>query len=583
MALRSCLLMAVLLCTPVAVRAQTVTEAAEPVSLNLLAQGKQAYQQQDYTQAVLLLLQALQTGEQAEIYYYLGLSYYNLGMFSLATEAFESARLLYAEAVPADLLFSLGLSAYYAHEVERAQEYLNHVLNHPQATPELKRLAEEQLLMTLRDQSSAYQQALETYQSGQYAEALAAFKEVLVLLPDSAEIYYYMGIAAYQIADYEQARQYLERTLALNPASEYADSAQQTLDVVDKLASNLPLRPFTGSVSLGQFGDSNVNYGDARNNRINQGVENSLSLDPALQDLGSSLNLSLNYAFDQVTSLRYNYLLNLYWGLNPSQENQLNSYDYNFQQHYISLFQRIPVLDWVELYLDTHSSLQVLAGQIFLAEGGLRPTLTFYESERLITRAFVDLGAERYLDFQERDNFNYGLGLDQYIYLWNSRSWLRFNYRFAHVLARDSLRSQIQEGTNQVFETEFLAASSRSQNQLGLGFAFPLGPLDMELGTRFDFLLYNNPDIYRQYRWSLDPRTGLPLPRAEVQNFEKYREDTRLTFYLNGQWKIARDWLLVARYNRITNISNISLLEIPTLTSRSYLKDVLEVSLQYQF
>lgn len=561
--------------------AQTVERSAPLIQSDaVLAAGRAAYRDGAYAQAVEYLLQALQVQDSPEVYYFLGLSYYNLSYFQLAIEAFDAALARYQALPPVDLLVSLGFSHYYAGNLAAAQEYFNQVLEDPRTPPELRQLAESQLLIALRDQSEAYQTGIEAFRQGDYALALQAFEEVLHLMPDSAELYYYLGISAYQQLAIDSALRYLEKVVALAPESEYGQSAAQTLEVLEKLAQNLPRGPFFGSLSLGTLGDSNVNYGDTGSSFVTAS-----QIDPAIQDLGGVLNLNLNYTLSPISSLRYNYLLNLYSGLNDSAERVLNSYDYNLQQHNISLFHRIPVMDWIELYLDTHSSLQMLAGEPFFTAAGLRPTLTLYETERLVTRMLADISTERYTRFSERDNWNYSFGLEQYIYLWNSQSWLRFGYRFLQVLARDNLRSQQQASGGTLFETEFLAASSRSQNQLGLGLGFPLGDARLELGSQIDFARYNNPDIYRVYRLNLNPLTGLPLPREELNDLStlKQREDTRLIFYLNLEWPLSREWSLIGRYNRITNVSNISPREIPTLTSRSYLKDMLDISLRYHF
>lgn len=545
---------------------------------HLFEQGKLAYANGDFVGAIEALLEALRTTQTAEIYTYLGLSYYNLSTFTLAIDAFESALSLTGGQAEPSLLFSLALSYYYAHDLEHAQELLNQVLNLPETPPELRQQAEEQLLLTLRDQSSAYQQAMSAYQEGRFNDAVQAFQEVLQLVPDSAEIHYYLGLSAYQLLNFELAKRSLQRVIELAPETEYASSAAQTLEVINKLAQGQPRGPFYGSISLGTQGDSNVNFGDAGNNRFS-----SAQTESALQDLGSVLNLNLNYAFNAVSSLRYNYLFNLYWGLNDNPERQLNSYDYNLQQHSLSLFHRIPINDWIELYLDTRSSMQVLAGEVYLADAEIRPTLTFYETERLITRAYLELAAESYQRFSQRDNLNYALGLDQYLYFWNSQTWLRFGYRFNHVLANDGISKEYFSQNGHLNELEFRSAASRSDNQLAIGFGFPLGPLNCELGTSFNFLLYNQPDIYRLSRIGTNPLTGLPLPPQVQAEAEKFREDTRLNFYLQAEWPLSERWKLLGRYNRLTNISNISPIEFPTVTSRSYLKDVLEVSLRWEF
>lgn len=556
-----------------------------PVPTSLLQQGKQAYRDHDYVTAIEFLLQNLAAERSAEVYYYLGLSYYSLGTYTLAIDAFQAAIELYQKhggPPPVDLLFSLGLSHYYANHLERAQEYLNEVLSDPRASEALRQVAEEQLLLTFRDQSPDYQQGLEAFQSGDYQAALKAFQEVLNLLPNSLEINYYAGLSAYHLMNYELAGKFLKKVAELDPDSEYGISAAQTLQVIEKLAQNLPPKPFYGSLTLGSFGDSNVNYGDSGQNNLNAADSD---VESALQDLGSQVHLNLNYALNSVSNFSYDYLLKLYWGLNDNPERKLNSYDYNLQQHNFSLFHRIPLEDWLELYLNTYGSLQVLAGQPFFVDAGLRPTLTFYESERLITRAYLNLANDTYASLHERDNWNYALGLNQYIYLWNSQTWMRFGYRFQNVLARDNVRSVLQESGGKIYETEFRAASSRSENQLGMAFGFPLWDANLELGTRFDFLNYNQPDVYHLYRYNINPLTGLPLPREELMERarEIYRDDTRLSFYLNLEWPLNEHWKLLAQYNRTTNVSNISPQDIPTLTNRSYLKDELEFGVQYLF
>ncbi|HEY9838881.1 MAG TPA: tetratricopeptide repeat protein, partial [Candidatus Obscuribacterales bacterium] len=234
---------------------QPSVQATPPSSL--LEQGKQAYGEGRFADAVEILLQALQQREDPELYTYLGLAYYSLGTYSLAIDAFAAARDLY-DHPPPNLLFSLALSYYYAHNLDQAQEYLKQVLNHPQTTPELRRQAEEQQLLTLRDQSADYQQGLAAYQAGNYAEAYTAFSQVLAIVPDSAEIHYYLGLSAYQLLNFDQARRSLQQVITLAPESEYADSARQTLDVISKLEQNLPPKPFFGAISLGLLGDSNV-------------------------------------------------------------------------------------------------------------------------------------------------------------------------------------------------------------------------------------------------------------------------------------------------------------------------------------
>ncbi|PKL75844.1 MAG: hypothetical protein CVV27_13300 [Candidatus Melainabacteria bacterium HGW-Melainabacteria-1] len=556
-----------------------LTAAQAQAAASLLEQGRQAYADERFTEAIELLLHALNQGEQAEIYDYLGRAYYRLATYRLAIDAFSAAQRLYGESTPPMLLLSLAQAYTNAREHSLAQDTFNQVLNHPEADPDIRQQAETLLLQSLRDQSSAYQRAQTAFRAGRYDEARQAYEEVLQLIPDSPEIHFYLGISAYQALDFARARQALQRTIALAPDSDYAVSARQNLEVIERLEQNQPSRPFYGSLSLGTLADSNVNYGEVAANRFSSNQSES-----ALQDLASTLNLNLNFSLNQITTLSYSYnLQRLYWGLNDNPERQLNSYDYNQQAHQVWMQHRIPLLDWLTLDLGTRSNMVVFAGEIFSLEAGLRPTLTFYQTPNMVTRAIFDLASERYAQLTERDNLNYSLGLDQFLYLWNSQTWLRFSYLFNHVLARDSLSSQLFEENGRFREIEYRYASSRSDNMLGIGFHFPVGPASLEIGSRFNFVLYNQPDVYRENRISINPLTGLPLPRQEISSNEVFREDTRLSFYILLEWQLAEHWRLLSRYNRSTNVSNISPDVIRTRTNRSYLKDELELSLRWEF
>jgi tetratricopeptide (TPR) repeat protein len=123
----------------------------------------------------------------APVYFYLGLAYYNLRLYSFALEAFEQAEKRW-QTPPPNLHFSLGMAHYYSRSLEYAQDYLNKVIADPQSSAELKQAAEEQLLLTLRDQSGAYQEGLKAYQEGRFAEAILQLEVALRFLPQFRRI-----------------------------------------------------------------------------------------------------------------------------------------------------------------------------------------------------------------------------------------------------------------------------------------------------------------------------------------------------------------------------------------------------------
>jgi len=544
----------------------------------------QAYAQGDLTGAVRLLLQALQAApEDASLYYYLGRVYYDQRLYHLAQEALGQSAAKYGDAVPADVLYALALAAWQAGEVESAQDQLNRLLSDATLTPELRERADSLLLTTLQAQSSTYPEAVAAYSGGDYARAASLFLRSLGIFPESAEINYYLGASYYQLQDYQQARAYLQKVVALSPESELGLTAKLSLDVIEKLLRNAPAKPFYFNVALGNLTDSNVNYGGPSENTPSIGGQ-VLAVNSQIFDQASVLNLSTGYQFSPEWGLHYNYLLNVYWGLENRTDRPVNSYDFNLQLHQLSLRNRLSLTPTLELGIETQGKWEILAGQSYILGGYLRPTLTAYTGERLVTRLNAEMGAEIFPVFRSRDNLNYSLGLDQFIYLWSSRSWLRFSYLFGTVNARDFL--QVQRGINgdgSLYELSFRFANSRALNQLSLAMGFPLGPIEAEIGTSFSFTGYTQPDVFKQSLIRINPLTGLPLPPQELgsRSVEKLREDTLLNFYIQAEWPLANNWKLLARYNRLTNVSNI----VPDdyAVSRSYLKDLIGINLLYQF
>lgn len=516
----------------------------------------------------------------APVYFYLGLAYYNLRLYSFALEAFEQAEKRW-QTPPPNLYFSLGMAHYYSRSLEYAQDYLNKVIADPQSSAELKQAAEEQLLLTLRDQSGAYQEGLKAYQEGRFAEAILQLEVALRFLPNSGELHYYLGASQVQVQNFDAARQHFQAVLSLEPNSEIATQAQLTLDVIEKLAQNLPQKPFYGSLLLGGSFDTNVNFGGPTDNTTQ--LPAGASAAGNLIDSGLLLNLAMGYQWLPEWGLRYNLYLQQYLGLGNQQELSLSSADYNLQLHSLSLLNRFALSDSLDLSLTSQADAQWLGGKPFSWGGAARPVLTWYASERLVSRLSFALGGEIFPEFRERDNLNHQLGLEQYIYLWGSKTWLRFGYDWVQVYARDNLLRRELQTQNNFFEVDYRFANSRVAHQIGLGFGFPVGPVLFELGSRMDFIDYTQPDLVSQYLIGIDPLTGLSLPRQELnaRSVEKMRADTRLSFYLQMEWPLTKELKLQGRYTRTTNVSNIT--PVDYSVSRSYLKDVFNLSLRFDF
>lgn len=571
-------MLGLLFCCPHQVLAQA--EATPPPVPKEAVQA--AFEAEDYEQAIRLLLALIATPHQspeelASLFYQLGLAYYQLKFYALALDAFEEAFQHWPDP-PLPLLFSLGMCYYYTRSWEKAQDFLQRVIVDPRSSADLRSQAEKQRILILRDQSSAYQQGLKAYQNGRFDEAVQAFSEALRLLPQSAELHYYLGASLVQLQNYASARSHFEQVIALEPESELAQQAALTLEVLERLAQNLPQKPFSGSLTLSGLADSNVNFGGPTDNTTrapngNQPSEN-------LQDGGLLLHFNAGYQGSPDWGMRYSLYLQQYLGgFFPQGQ---GSADFNLQIHTLSLQHRFSLSDQIELNLNTQGGFQWLGPQPFLWDLSVKPSLTWYVNEHWISRFNFSLGGEAYPTLSERDNLNHQLGLEQFFYLWNSQSWVRMGYDWQQIHARDDLQRSFLETESNRFEVEYRFANSRVSHQLGLGLGFLVGPVQLEMGGRFDFIDYTLPDYVQPYLIQRNPLTGLPLPRQPLSNgFQKWRADTRLHVYIQWEWPLRRDLKLQGRYTRTTNVSNITPEDYSL--SRSYLKDVFNVGLRWEF
>lgn len=77
----------------------------------------------------------------------------------------------------------------------------------------------------LFDPDQTLRQAMELHTGGRVAEAAALYRQVLTVLPESADAHYLLGVAAQQQGDFEGARSAIENSIRLNPGFASAHSA----------------------------------------------------------------------------------------------------------------------------------------------------------------------------------------------------------------------------------------------------------------------------------------------------------------------------------------------------------------------
>lgn len=557
--------------------------ANQTVGSPLYEKALNTYKQEQYDAALELFLQVLaQEPQNPAAHYYLGLCYSNLGYHSLALDVLLFAQKNWTDPLP-ELPFWLAMAYYNTRDLSTAKTLLHQLLENPAIELELLTSAQKWLLFILQEENESFRLGNQSYEEARYQDAITHFQKSLTELPDSAIILYYLGASYYQLHNYQQAKTYLTKVIALAPNSPLGQEAEFYRQVIDKLTTTLSVRPFYFKVLTGTLLDTNVNYGGGTDNTPLVG-DRFAAINQPIQDGGTFLNLITGLHLNEYLETRYSYLLNLYWGLSNQTERIVNSYDYNHQSHQLSFLFTFPVSDFLQWQLDSHFDWDVLAGRNYLLGARLSPSLTLFANERLVTRLLGSVWTELYPSIRERDNVSFFLGLEQYLYLWDSNSWLRFSYDYQSINARDQLQQQQGLDSEQTpFMLDFRFANSRALNTVGMTFGFPVGPVKLQVGSRLQFADYTKADLYKQYLLRVDPLTGLALPRQELtaRSVDKFRQDTQLVFSLDCEWPFSEQWALLMRYNRITNVSNI----VPEdyTVSRSYLKDIFSINMQYRF
>lgn len=527
---------------------------------------EQALSDKSYAQAVELALEALQKDQNPALFYQLGLALYGQKLYGLALEAFQEIE-GQAQDFP-ELYYYMAWSAYLSQNYRLSQSYLDKA--QPFLPPALKEYADDLYNTLLREQNQAFQNGVLAYQEERYADAIIHLTEAVKALPNSQEALLYLGASHYHLNQFSEAKPYLKKAAELDPESQFGKNALEILSVVETLADKLTPKPFQLGISVGPYLNTNLNLGG------------SLQANPtqqALEGLGSQLNLDMSYRFWPDSQLKYQ--LN-FKGYLDNQETPLDTSLYNRQVHTLSVNSSYFLKDIYQVQLTTQSTMDVLGSDIFLVNSEFRPSVTVFATDRLLTRAGATFSAGVYPTVQSWSHTRFGLDLSQYIYLWNSQTWLRFFYQHQNVDALDFIQSTVNAEART--EIESRRANSRSSHQIGLSFQFPIGTPTFELGSNLTFTDYTQSEVYREFLIFNDPRTGLPLPRRDEfgRQFERLRQDSSLSFYATLNVPLDEHWSLKAQYQRLTNVSNILPDVIPG-RNYNYLLDEVGLLVRYEF
>ena len=155
-----------------------------------------------------------------------------LGDLYLVTDQHKQAEIQYATVETIGALAALDGQVY---NRQLANFYSDHDVNVREALT--LALAE----LETRPDIYAYDTAAWAYyKNGNYKEARAMIERAMSLGTQDARLYYHAGIIAYAFHQNEQARQYLEQALAINPYFSVLHSAEarEALKAIQAIANN---------------------------------------------------------------------------------------------------------------------------------------------------------------------------------------------------------------------------------------------------------------------------------------------------------------------------------------------------------
>lgn len=332
----------------------------------------------------------------ANLHYFLGLTYRKLERFPEARTALERARTL--DPSLGKVHFDLGVVYFKLQVLSRALEEFQAA---QQVDPDHPMVY--------------YYQGLIHYQLRQYKQAPPLFQRARELAPQlSLTAHYYAGISFFRQGLYTQAEQEFERAIATDPQSEVAQSAQAFLDTIverERLTKkwglfastaieyddNVVLR--TDGQDLGPLGISDE--GDFRHTFLLQGEYTPVRTDRT--------KIGANYLFFQ--SLHYDLA------------------QFDIQTHMLNAFASY-LIEPVQLRLDYRYDFTFLGGSRFLERHSAAPSTNVVLGPSTLTSLQYQYQQINRFDDPERNGHNHAFLFNQFFLFDHKTRILRIGYTF---------------------------------------------------------------------------------------------------------------------------------------------------------
>lgn len=246
-------ILALMLLTVMGCGSETATP--QPVDLNAIKEQIEAEEYQGAAQALEEIVD--ENGENAEAYFLLGLSYFNLNQYADAREAFNQALELDSDRAAA-IHHNLGALAYQMGDIETAEAefkaaleaepddpdthyqlgatYLVKALPADSQVPDREMLAKaqaefERALEIAPGKAEALVGLGNSYLlANELDQAIETLQDAVDVNPEMPEALFALGRAYALAGQAEEARETLERFLQTDPPAVWAQQAQQLLD-----------------------------------------------------------------------------------------------------------------------------------------------------------------------------------------------------------------------------------------------------------------------------------------------------------------------------------------------------------------
>lgn len=353
--------------------------------------GIELFNQGQFDQAEAKLMEALkEQPRSAEIYFYLGMVASKKGEQARAVAAYRRAEKLDPEMEGVQL--SAGI-AYY-------RMGLNEL-----AIRSFKRATKQDP----KDASAPFFLGLSYEQTGQYDQAIDWFEQAAALDPEfEQQAYFNIGVAEAGSGDSRAARKALQRAIAIDPNSETGADAQNYLATLERGGPE-PKRWYV-SANAGFEYDDNVTLSTLDNTT-------------GIEDAAAVFDFAAAYQLYKTDSSEIEVGYDLY----QSVYKELS--DFDLQSH---LFSAMASHEFgkVDANLGYSYNYIELGGESFLEIQSVTPSIGFSSAENLYHTLSYNFKDKNFTSNSARDADHHAIGLDNYYFFSESKSYAYVNLRF---------------------------------------------------------------------------------------------------------------------------------------------------------